>query len=384
MSTYQYYEFLAIDQPLSSQETAALRSLSTRARITPVSMTNEYHWCNFGGDPDELVRLFFDAHVYVANWGAAVFMARLPREALDVKLFKPFEVDHILEYDVTPTHCVVSWRLEDSEEYDRFSLVDDGQGWMTRLAPVREELLQGDLRSLYIGWLSAVSRGLVEDEDLEPPLLADLGQLTAAQSALAEFLAVDKDLRLGAGLDRHGPEVFEPTQAETDAWIEALPRPEVLELLRQLLAGQGPRAAGALRSRYAAWRNSLQTGEGELPRRTVAQLRLLAESAQVLRLAKEKAEREQAELERRKQREKYLSTLVANASKAWCEVERSVSRGSGLGYDEACAALVDLAEAHSLQKRRSDFDRDMARFMTLNDKRKALVERLVKAGLWPK
>jgi len=146
----------------------------------------------------------------------------------------------------------VSWRLEEYEDYGRFSQVDDGQGWMTRLAPVREELLRGDLRSLYIGWLSAVSRGLAEDDDLEPPLLADLGRLTAAQSALAEFLAVDEDLLLGAGLDRHGPEVIVPTQEETDAWIEALPRHEALDLLRQLLAGQGPRAACALRIRYAA------------------------------------------------------------------------------------------------------------------------------------
>ena len=35
MSEYQYYEFLAIDRPLERSEIAELRSLSTRAEITP-------------------------------------------------------------------------------------------------------------------------------------------------------------------------------------------------------------------------------------------------------------------------------------------------------------------------------------------------------------
>jgi hypothetical protein len=54
MSEYQYYEFLAIDGPLTSEEMAALRALSTRAHITPVSFTNFYNWGDFKGNPDDL------------------------------------------------------------------------------------------------------------------------------------------------------------------------------------------------------------------------------------------------------------------------------------------------------------------------------------------
>jgi hypothetical protein len=43
MSEYQYYEFLAIDRPLTEDEIDELRELSTRATITPVSFSNEYH-----------------------------------------------------------------------------------------------------------------------------------------------------------------------------------------------------------------------------------------------------------------------------------------------------------------------------------------------------
>ena len=52
MSEYQYYEFQAIDRPLTDEEMAELRSYSTRARITPTSFGNDYSWGSFKGDED--------------------------------------------------------------------------------------------------------------------------------------------------------------------------------------------------------------------------------------------------------------------------------------------------------------------------------------------
>ncbi|MGD9739008.1 MAG: hypothetical protein AB7O56_06415 [Bauldia sp.] len=51
MSEYQYHEFLAIDRPLDQAAREALRSLSSRARITATSFINHYDWGDFGGDP---------------------------------------------------------------------------------------------------------------------------------------------------------------------------------------------------------------------------------------------------------------------------------------------------------------------------------------------
>ena len=50
MSECQYYEFQAIDRPLSAKEMARLRSVSTRARITPTSFVNVYEYGDFEGD----------------------------------------------------------------------------------------------------------------------------------------------------------------------------------------------------------------------------------------------------------------------------------------------------------------------------------------------
>jgi hypothetical protein len=383
MSEYQYYEFLAIDRPLTAQETDYLRSLSSRAHITPASFTNEYHWGDFKGNPRELMRRFFDVHVYIANWGTAVFMVRLPLAALDRKAADAFAVDDVVEVESTASHRVICWGMNEGDDYDRFE-VDDGAGWMARLAPVREELLRGDLRSLYIGWLAAVSIGAVEGDEQEPPALEGLDRLTAAQQALAELLGVNEDLLAGVGLDRPAGQDSAAESRRLEAWLSGLSREEALPLIQQLLSGQGQQAEREVKSRFAAWRRDTEGPSREIPRRTVNELWDLAEKAKGIRLLREKREQEEAEAKRQKERETYLAALAKDFTKAWKAVCRQVEVGSGRAYDEACRALVDLSEAYGRHGDRHAFEQEMRRFIETNGRRKALVERLVKAGLWQK
>ena len=63
-------------------------------------------------------------------------------------------------------------------------------------------------------------------------------------------------------------------------------------------------------------------------------------------------------------------------------VQQTVERGSGLAYDEACHALVDLDEAYALFASRERFAEELKGFMAGHLRRKALVQRLAKAGIW--
>ncbi|MTW19773.1 hypothetical protein [Allochromatium palmeri] len=60
-----------------------LRRYSTRAEITPTRFCNEYNWGDFKGNPRTWMERWFDAFLYVANWGTHWFMLRLPRRLLD-------------------------------------------------------------------------------------------------------------------------------------------------------------------------------------------------------------------------------------------------------------------------------------------------------------
>jgi hypothetical protein len=381
MSEYQYYEFLAIDRPLTAEEMAALRELSTRANITPVSFTNEYNWGNFKGDPEKLMQRYFDAHVYVANWMTAIFMVRLPIEALSKETAEAIAQSCTLDFKATKTHWVIIWRLEESDNYDRFGM-EDGRGWMARLAPIRDELLRADLRSLYIGWLAAVIMEMMDDDEMEPLPANGLESLTAAQQALAEFLEVDPDLLAGAAMGSPAAQDEDISQKKMDAWIDDLPRDYVTTVLKQLLDGQGQQAERTLKNRFAAWRRGLKGDGIEVPRRTVGELRKNAKAAEKIRLEKQKREKMQREVKRRKEREAYLKNLSNDFPKVWKSVRRAVERGTGSAYDEACHMLVDLSEAYALHASRKRFQEEMKNFMADHMRRKALVQRMVKAGIW--
>ena len=381
MSEYQYYEFLAIDRPLTEDEMAELRALSTRATITPVSFTNEYNWGDFKGNPDKLMQRYFDAHLYVANWMTAIFLVRLPIEAFSKETVEAMRVPFILDFKATKTHWIITWSLEESENYDRFGM-DDGRGWMARLVPVRDELLRGDLRSLYIGWLAAVTGEMMNDDEMEPLAVSGLGNLTSAQQSLAEFLEVNSDLLAGAGMGSPMAEEEGISPKEMDEWIDALPRDEVKAILKTLLEGKGQQAEQSIRNRFAAWERALRNDKSEAPRRTVGQLRQNAAKAQQIRMEKQKHDRKRREIKRRKEREVYLKNLSKDFPKSWKSVRKTIERGSGLAYDEACRALVDMSEAYALQKSKKRFQEEMKKFVADHMRRKALIQRLVKAGIW--
>ncbi len=381
MSEYQYYEFLAIDRPLTTQEMDALRALSTRAHITPVSFANEYHWGDLKGDPLQWMKRFFDAHVYVANWATAVFMLRLPRNGFDPKAMHAFTVDGVLEIESTPTHRILIWSLEQSENYDRFGM-EDGSGWMARLVPLREELLRGDLRSLYIGWLAGVSMGLVDKEELEPMALAGLGDLTPAQKALAEFLEVNEDLLAGAGLGAPADVAAEGEQEQIETWLALLPPEKTLDYVRQLVTGCGAQAERDAKGSYEAWLRLQRQEVHDSPLRTVEDLWTQAGDAKEIRLEQQKHQAQRLAARRQQEREAHLESLARDFPQAWGVARQQAERGSGKGYDEACKSLLELSEAYSKHASREAFEKELRRFMASHSKRKALVERLVKAGLW--
>jgi hypothetical protein len=206
--------------------------------------------------------------------------------------------------------------------------------------------------------------------------------LTAAQKALAEFLEVDPDLLAGAGMGNPAAPKAEISPQETDKWIDALPRDEANSILKQLLEGKGHQAERSIKNRFASWRRDLPEDDAEIPRRTVGELRQNFEKARQIRLEKQKRDREQREIKRREQREAYLKKLSNNFPKAWESVREPVERGSGQGYDEACRILVDIAEACALFSTEKRFQEELKKFMAAHLRRRALIQRLVKAGIW--
>jgi hypothetical protein len=273
VSEYQYYEFLALDRPLTTAEQAEVRALSTRARITATSFTNEYQWGNFRGSPDELMRRYYDAHLYFANWGTHRVMFRLPRTFLDPELAEQYCVDPQVSVSATRDHVILDMTSEDESGYWE----EDLEGSLSAFVGARSELAAGDLRPLYLAWLSGYGtwerdEDAFDDKDediVEPPVPAGLGSLTASQRALADFLRVDADLLdVAAETSPALPEVSDDPHALA-AHIAGIPTSEKDRLLGLVAADQATRARMELLRGFRG-----QPGDDcdSRPRRTVAEL----------------------------------------------------------------------------------------------------------------
>lgn len=114
-----------MDRALTKAEMAALRSISTRAAITSASFTNHYEWGDLKADPLKLLEKYFDAFLYVANWGTREFYLRLPQELVDYKGLKALLPGGAARVRKAGNFVIVAYGNE-SEDDDW----DDGTGWM--------------------------------------------------------------------------------------------------------------------------------------------------------------------------------------------------------------------------------------------------------------
>ena len=113
MSEYQYYEFQAIDRPLTQREMGELRSFSSRATITATRFVNSYSFGNFKGSPSQWMDKYFDAVLYLANWGTHELMLRFPLGVLDVATAKRYCHGESASGRAKGDHVILELRSED-------------------------------------------------------------------------------------------------------------------------------------------------------------------------------------------------------------------------------------------------------------------------------
>ena len=387
MSEYQYYEFAAIDRPLTRAEMAELRAVSSRADITPSGFTNHYEWGDLKADPADWMRRYFDAFVYTANWCSCRLALRVPLATFGKAELKPFTTRHALTVDAGDDHWIIDWSLDESENHDRFGM-EDGSGWMRRLAPLRDELLRGDLRPLYLGWLAGATGGEIRDDALEPELIFNirpgLSALSSPQQALAEFLEIDSDMLAAAATASANASQADVAEVDRiDEWLGEWQRDEMVVVLKLIAQGRGHDAERRVKSSHAAWLKARRPSPvSTISQRSVAELRELAKSASGMRLEREAKERATQEAERHRQREAYLRLLMANVDKRWDAIHEQAQRGSASGYEQATRALAELSEGYALTASRETFDHALRRFLVRHATRPALLRRLSEAGIW--
>jgi hypothetical protein len=386
MSEYQYYEFIAVDRPLDDRQLAEVRSLSTRARISATSFVNEYHWGDFRGDPGRMIERYYDAHLYLANWGTRRIMLRLPRSLLDIEVAQQYCVDDTVNVWPAGEYVLLDLASED----DSADWEEDAEASLSEIVGVRAELAAGDLRPLYLAWLAghgareadeyALDRG--EDHDHEPPVPPGLSTLTAAQRALADFLRLDDDVLAVAAQASAPRDVTADGPDQLAAWIASLPGAEKDHLLLRVLQDQATIVRMEMLRRF---RDTYATSIPDPPRRTMADLADGAARRRTDRERRAAAQRagDQARLEaaRALAYQRRLDELARDEESAWSRVDAMIATRKPTEYDTAVAMLTDLRALAERDGRRDTFIRRSAALRQAHARKPSLLDRLNRAGV---
>src|SRR5262249_191273 len=247
MSEYQYYEFQAIDRPLTADQQAKVAMLSSRAHVTAHMASFVYNYGDFRGDPEQLLCDYFDAMLYMANWGARRLMFRIPGDLIDMKRAKLYCISEDIDLRRTPNkqHVIVDLEFNDEE----LAEWTEGEGWLDALIALREELIQSDFRVLYLAWLKAAEIAVemedIAEDTLEPPVPAGLGQLSPALETFVRFLDIDEALLAVAA--QHS-EKRRQESPQLEPWIAKLPAADQHDFLVRLSRGE-PNLSVLLRRR---------------------------------------------------------------------------------------------------------------------------------------
>ena len=379
MSEYQYYEFQALDRPLTQEQISRLRAYSSRARITPSSFVNEYNWGDFKGDERQWMEQYFDVFLYFANWGSRRFMLRLPTKLLDPKTASGYCVGQSFSCHQKDDHVILSFESE-LEDYEW----EEDRSWLASLVPIRSDLMRGDHRALYLGWLLGVQFQEIPDGAAEPPVPPGLEKLSASLDCLADFLGIDADLIAAAAERSTDRQVPIPSRKEFGDWVRTLPSAEKDTIVARLIEGDDPHLSAEVRQR--AIREISGGGRrDESPARTAGEIYARAEilgaerkKQEAERRALEQARREKAEAEARK---KHFEALAGRENELWSTVDKLIATKQPKRYDQAVSLVQDLHDRAEMQGKARDFKFRMGALQRENSGKSTLIERFRKAKL---
>lgn len=350
MSEYQLIEFQAVDRPLTDRELAYAREQSTRAEISRWSFQNEYHFGDFHGDVNGMLRRGYDVRLHYANFGVRTVAFRLP-------VGMPFAEDVWSNYIGGEG---VSWApdrrgsggvltLSPYHEAGELEELWELEPCMLAMVELRTRLMAGDLRVLYLFWLAAATDGQPNPVDAkEPPVPCGLAELAGEAQPFLEFFGLEASL-LDAAAEGSAEALYEASaEHRIQRWVESQSEEEGKALLRELLSEDSAAIKSATIARILG-----ATTPSVWP--TVVTIRnyqtLLDRAAQLRQAEYEREQKRLVAAEKRKaaklaqEREVRMRQMVDEPKKWLRKAEELVAARGLANYEAAAEVLDELREA---------------------------------------
>ncbi len=344
MSEYQFYEFKSIDKPLTQAEKKTISGWSSRTQATSSGAIFTYHYSDFPNDELKVVEKYFDAMFYISNWGKRRLIFKISNEFVDKKKIKLYCIEGLEVYDYKEFILIDIW-LEDEEGGCDWI---EGDGMLASFIPLRDDIISGDYRCLYLIWLKVstedVANGFdnIDAESTEPDLPSGMNELTGSLLEFIDVFCINKDTIEASA------KISQPIKNEDidySSYISRLTDKEKDNWLLRLLEGE-PLLSEKIK-RNIGRQKFQHTG---ISNRTVNEI---VEASKTIKNKRELAEKN-------KQKEKKLAKLknIDNEKhNLWEQVFLLISEKKTKAYDEAVQILASLKEL-------AVFKNDFATFKT--------------------
>ncbi|MCV6612216.1 MAG: hypothetical protein OIF55_15695 [Amphritea sp.] len=368
MSEYQYYRFECSDGFLNSKQRDALREISSRAEITATSFQVFYHYSDLKADPEDVMLNHFDTGFYYANRGSIDTYIKLPAGTIPDALLG-FETHGFYVYQTQ------EWQLLtfSIEEYCEYFDDEDAEGFAQHLTGLRNDLIRGDWRLLYLMWL----RGSEADNELDviPLIEFDFYHLSDALRAFAALYDISptwiKALALTLSAEPHHKVKQTPLQPED--WLNSLTETDKNNLLITLFE------QGQLTRHQALAMTTEKSADKEEDYRywlTPSTLEPYIHQAHIQWQQEQAAALATQQAIEAAEKEKALIDMYNQREHGWHEAQAHADRTCASGYDQASRFLHQLFDAYQLKGDTHTFEQRFKQFIATNHKRKALLDRL--------
>lgn len=350
MSEYQIVKFRAVDRPLTDKQMQYMDQQSSRAEYNKWQFEVEYHYSSFRGNVDGMLRNGYDIYLNYGSYHGCEVRIRLPNGLpFEKSTYTQYISDEALQWTPDKTGKAGILRIAPyiEEAYDE--AVWEFNDYMDALVTVREMLINGDPRALYLLWLCHAQYTIeIAEETLEPPIPHGMDKIPNRATELLSFFDVDPLLIAAAA---KGIPSFDAHQSKNDSvkkWLATIADSRRTEIIQRLLVEDPSVLKAELLSEIAESQHA-EIWPFTQPQRTLQQLvdnchtlrKKEDEKRQRQAAARAKREAEKAE----KQRQARMAKMKADPQ-SWLEEASLLVKQRGTdNYREAASILADLREA---------------------------------------
>lgn len=349
MSERQSICFQAVDRPLNDAQLEFARQQSSRAEVTKWSLSVDYNYSSFRGNVDGLLRGGYDVYVNFVNYGIREIRLRLPGGLPFAKeTWSQYLVLSSLEWTKDSKGPGGILKLCIHHEPGAFDDVWHLENYADAAAKIREHLMTGDLRALYLFWLCAANGDYDPEELREPPVPHGIADLPDCSADLLEFFGHDPLVLVAAGKGIPSVQADASADQAVKTWLASLDRVRAEEMLEHLLFGDTATEKSKLLAEFREARapsNWPTTDRALTFQELIEQTNLLREeeNAEQAQLAAAAAQRKAEKASR--ERAQRLQQMKQSPDQWLQEVDRLVKLKGTDNYTAAAEMLSELREA---------------------------------------